>query len=134
MYGVYLPKQTARRPVAATTINDGADQVERTARLRVGSGLSQQTIDGAPYIRTVRRDQRTVRVTASLGPGVHAWQGLRDVAGGAYADLDAKVSDLAGADPLYEANGKTIPVGTVVEAERGEYSGKWYTQLDNCPS
>ena len=131
MFGNDLPRQRARQPIAADTINAAIDATGRQGRLRTGTGLSQQTIAGTPYIRSVRPERRYMRVTGGTA-GVHSWQGIYETASGGWADLDAKISDNSGADSLYEANGKTIPTGTIVEARRGAYSGIWQTQLDNC--
>jgi hypothetical protein len=131
--GSNLPKQQAGRPIAAETLNRAIDSTGRQSRLRTGKGLSTHTISDTPYIRSTRDEPIYMRVTGGAS-GVHAWQGVYEIDGGGWADLPTRISDNAGDDPLYEANGRTIPAGTIVEATRGAYSGIWLCQLDNCPS
>ena len=72
-----------------------------------------------------------VRITGAPTSGRHPWrQVVRLPATHAWAD-GPRLSD-ASTDPVYEYNGKTIPVGTRVRVRRDEGSGELLVQADAC--
>lgn len=121
-----------KRPVART-INRPIAELERQARLRTGTGLTQVSAGGNDIIRSVRLPKQKARIIAWTGSG-YTWQGVYETAGGTHSDLTGDVSDLGGLDKAFEENNNTaVTAGTIVTLEYCEYTGERRFQRHKCP-
>jgi hypothetical protein len=109
MFGFNARRQVAGAVISARTINRPAAQAEKSARLRVGTGLAQFNLSGQPKISRIQEPEYVMRITA-VGTGAQAgsygWQaqyGDPDHPG-VWLDLDAKLSGTLADDPMWEYN------------------------------
>lgn len=135
-FGKNFPRQRPGAPIVARTINAPVGALESLSRLGVGKGLVQAVVNGIPLLWAKKPQRQWARITGSDGgtPPAYTWRGVYGTAGGGWSDLPGNVSDNAGKDPAFEANGvATVPAGTFVELWREPYTGEFRYQLSSCP-
>jgi hypothetical protein len=130
MFGRNFDKQRAGRPVRARTLNRPIAEVERLARLRVGTGLAQTLLNGIPLLRAFVSDTLLARIAGqAAGSALYAWQEVSLDGTGTF--VDGARSGSTSVDPALEQNGNTqVPSGTRVQLVR--VGGQLVFQLSPC--
>lgn len=128
-----FPPAVPGQKIQAAQLNRPVQSCRDMLGMRAGQGLKIRNVAGVPLIEAVRPQRQKARLIAWSLVG-YTWQGIYDIAGGAWADLPAAVSDLGGLELAYEYNiNSTLPAGTQVELERSPWTGEWRFQFDKCP-
>lgn len=119
------------RQLPASTVNRPIDDVERAQKFRTGPGLRQTQIAGAAQVYLDEDVRQMARITGAPTSGKHPWQAVTEMPGGVWSAIPG-FTDNSLADPLYEDNANTIPVGKIVEMRKSRYANEWRTQLNTC--
>jgi hypothetical protein len=133
MFGKNFYSQKPYRPIRASTINRPKDEAERFGRMSVAAPLGMKWIAGSPIVEYRRPERVKARLIAHVASGSYTWQGVYDTTGGTFDDLPANVSDNGGLEYAWEDNGNMdLVAGTVVELQRGAYTGEYRFQYSTC--
>jgi hypothetical protein len=98
-----------------------------------GSGLASEVTPGGTRIWGVRDVSYFIRITAMSG-GEYAWNAVRALPGGIWADLPAPSGTLGtpSVDAAREENDAEADVPQVVRGWREPYSGRMFFSRDEC--